>query len=255
MVPNDLHPQESRIPALTNHSREDEDPLFRGLWGCFFPPFICYCSWNNVLKSNDNFSKAVFSKKLLWSLVVCDPLATVPGIEEKKAQLERDLEGLYYLDKERSVLCLQRGRRDWWYIQAANKGQEIQHTNSFSLKKEVSCRVHRTQDTCAPATQPLHTYSVPAGKDLLQSQGSTTESLHTKHQPADPSGLSQFLLHPSDGRFGISAFAALQWLCGLWSIKMCCPRSTTWKAACGKEPDKYGSCISTPCKGRPRTHW
>lgn len=26
-----------------------------------------------------------------------------------------------------------------------------------------------------------------------------------------------------------SAFTALQWLCGLWSIKTCCPRSATWK--------------------------
>lgn len=48
--------------------------------------------------------------------MACDPLMTVPGVEEKKAQLEKELEGLYYLDEERSVACLQRGRRDWWYI-------------------------------------------------------------------------------------------------------------------------------------------
>lgn len=52
----------------------------------------------------------------LWS--TCDCLWG----KNKKAQLEKELEGLYCLDEERSVVCLQRGRRDWWYIQAANMG-------------------------------------------------------------------------------------------------------------------------------------
>lgn len=57
------------------------------------------------------FKEIVLVTGGLWSTCDCPW-----GRRKKKAQLEKELEGLFYLDEEISVVCLQRGRRDWWYI-------------------------------------------------------------------------------------------------------------------------------------------